>query len=191
MFGSKPLPKTIMTYCQLALHTNFNEILNKIWNISMKEMYSYHNFYHKPDMVWPWIPNTKHMHSRWVPIFHFKVDGVDDVLMIFYEIVLAYSYLVYVSLDPIYFSFPSHITSVPVSSEQIFFSLQWRHNECNGISYHQPHYCLLNCLFRCRWKKTSKLCITGLCSRNSPVTGEFPAQIASNVENVSIWWCQL
>ena len=24
---------------------------------------------------------------------------------------------------------------------------------------------------------------------NSPVTGEFPAQRASNTENVSIWWC--
>ena len=23
---------------------------------------------------------------------------------------------------------------------------------------------------------------------NSPVTGEFPAQMASNAENVSIWW---
>ena len=28
-----------------------------------------------------------------------------------------------------------------------------------------------------------------LCAGNSPVTGEFPAQRASNVENVSIWWC--
>ena len=37
-------------------------------------------------------------------------------------------------------------------------------------------------------KKTSKLRVTGLCARNSPVTGEFPAQMASNVENVSIWW---
>ena len=27
-----------------------------------------------------------------------------------------------------------------------------------------------------------------LCEGNSPVTGEFPAQRASNVENVSIWW---
>ena len=25
-------------------------------------------------------------------------------------------------------------------------------------------------------------------SGNSPVTGEFPAQRASNMENVSIWW---
>ena len=37
-------------------------------------------------------------------------------------------------------------------------------------------------------KKTSKLCVTGLCAGNSPVTGEFPAQMASNAENVSICW---
>ena len=37
-------------------------------------------------------------------------------------------------------------------------------------------------------KETSKLRVTGLCARNSPVTGEFPAQMASNAENVSIWW---
>ena len=38
-------------------------------------------------------------------------------------------------------------------------------------------------------KKTSKLRVTGLCAGNSPETGEFPAQMASNAENVSIWWC--
>ena len=27
-----------------------------------------------------------------------------------------------------------------------------------------------------------------LCEGNSPGTGEFPAQMASNAENVSIWW---
>ena len=37
-------------------------------------------------------------------------------------------------------------------------------------------------------KKKSKLRISGLCEGNSPVTGEFPSQRASNVENVSIWW---
>ena len=36
--------------------------------------------------------------------------------------------------------------------------------------------------------KTSKLRVTGLCEENSSVTGEFPAQRASNAENVSIWW---
>ena len=67
-------------------------------------------------------------------------------------------------------------------------SLQWHHNGCDDVSNHQPHDCLLNCLFRCIWKKTSKLRITGLCAGNSPVTGKFPAQMASNAENFSIWW---
>ena len=36
--------------------------------------------------------------------------------------------------------------------------------------------------------KQNMLSVTGLCAGNSPVTGEFPAQMASNAENVSIWW---
>ena len=68
-------------------------------------------------------------------------------------------------------------------------SLQWHHNEHNGISNHRHFSCLLNRLFRSRSRKTSKLRVTGLCVGNSPVTGEFPSQRASNVENVSIWWC--
>ena len=67
-------------------------------------------------------------------------------------------------------------------------SLLWRHNGHDGVSNHQPHDCLLNRLFRCRSKKTWKLCVTGLCAGNSPGTGEFPTQMASNAENVSIWW---
>ena len=50
------------------------------------------------------------------------------------------------------------------------------------------HGCLLNRLFRRKSKKTSKLRVTGLCAGNSPGTGEFPAQMASYAENVSIWW---
>ena len=37
-------------------------------------------------------------------------------------------------------------------------------------------------------RKKSKLRVTGLCEGNSPVTGKFPTQRASNTENVSIWW---
>ena len=66
--------------------------------------------------------------------------------------------------------------------------LQWRHNELDGVSNHQPHDCLLNRLFRRRPKKTSKIRVTGLCAWNSLVTGEFPAEMASNAENVRIWW---
>ena len=67
-------------------------------------------------------------------------------------------------------------------------SLQWRHNGLDGVSNHQPHHCLLNRLFGCRSKKTPKPRVTGLCAGNSPGTVEFPAQMASNAENVSIWW---
>ena len=64
-------------------------------------------------------------------------------------------------------------------------TLQWRHNGRDNVSNHQPHDCLLNRLFRRRSKKTSKLRVTGLCAAG---TGEFPAQMASYAENVSIWW---
>ena len=59
-------------------------------------------------------------------------------------------------------------------------ALQWRHNERDGLSNHQPHDYLLNRLFRRRSEKTSKLRVTSLCVGNS--------QRASNAENVSIWW---
>ena len=65
-------------------------------------------------------------------------------------------------------------------------TLLWRRNGRGSVSNHQPHDCLFNRLFRRRSKKTSKLRVTGLCAGNSPGT-EFPAQMASNAENVSNW----
>ena len=67
--------------------------------------------------------------------------------------------------------------------------LQWRHNEHDDISNHWCLSGLLNCLFRCRSKKTST---EALC--HWPLWGEFtggqwiPLTRASNVKNVSIWW---
>ena len=72
---------------------------------------------------------------------------------------------------------------LPTSTSELL-SLQWRHNGLDGVSAHPPHDCLFNHLFRRRSKKTSKFRVAG----NSPVTGEFPAQMASNAENVSIRW---
>ena len=75
--------------------------------------------------------------------------------------------------------------------QRVYFtwiSLLWRHKERNGVSNHRRLDSLLNCLFRRRSKKTSKLRYTGLCYGNLPMTGDFPAQRASNAENVSIWW---
>ena len=65
---------------------------------------------------------------------------------------------------------------------------QWRHNGRDGVSNHQPHNCLRNRLFRRRSNQTSKLRVTGLYAGNSPRTGEFRSQKASNAENGSIWW---
>ena len=63
-------------------------------------------------------------------------------------------------------------------------TLQWRHNEPDGVSNHQPHDCLLNRLFNHRSKETSKLRVAGLCEGNSLVTGEFPVQRASNAKKM-------
>ena len=79
-------------------------------------------------------------------------------------------------------------TSARCPGESGLIKLRWRHNGRDSVSNHQPHDCLLNHLFRRRSKKTSKLRVTGLCAGNSPGTGEFPAQMASNAENASIWW---
>ena len=67
-------------------------------------------------------------------------------------------------------------------------TLRWRHNGRDDVPNHQPRDCLHNRLFTGRSKKTSKLRVTGLCAGNSPLTGEFPAQRASNAENISLWW---
>ena len=73
-------------------------------------------------------------------------------------------------------------------SESFYFLLRWRHNGHGSVSNHQPYDCLLNRLFRHKSKEPSKLRVTGLCAGNSPGTGEFPAQMASNAENVSFSW---
>ena len=83
----------------------------------------------------------------------------------------------------------SHNDNKTTHSEACVYviALRWRHIEYDGVSNHQPNDCLLNRLFRPRWKKASKLRATDLCAGNSPVTGEFPAQRASNAENVLLF----
>ena len=88
-----------------------------------------------------------------------------------------------VSLKTIY-----RFISLLCGKATFLYTLQWRHNGPDSVSNHQPYDCLLNRLFRRRSKKTSKLRVTCLCAGNSWGTGEFPAQMASYAENVSIWW---
>ena len=63
--------------------------------------------------------------------------------------------------DVIMSAMTSQITSLTI----VYTTVYWRH----------------------RSKKTSKLRVTGLYAGNSPLTGEFPAQMANNEENVSIY----
>ena len=60
------------------------------------------------------------------------------------------------------------VISVSIAPKTVWNTLQWSHNERHGISNYQPHDCLLNHLFRRRWKTTSKFRVTGLCEGNSP-----------------------
>ena len=53
-----------------------------------------------------------------------------------------------------------------------YISLQWRHHEHDGVSNHRRVHNLLNCWFRRRSKKTSKLRVIDLYGGDSPVTGD-------------------
>ena len=72
-----------------------------------------------------------------------------------------------------------------ISVSRVKKTFKWgRHNECDCVSKHRRLDGLLNHLFGRRTKKSSKLRVTGLCEGNSPMTGEFPSQRASNAKNV-------
>ena len=58
-----------------------------------------------------------------------------------------------------------------VSSGQMRYTLEWHHNDRDGVSNHRRLHCLLNCWFWCRSKNTSKQRVTGLCEGKSSGTG--------------------
>ena len=95
---------------------------------------------------------------------------------------LGYVMYCFVMKPSIYIHVCSYIVEMTGVWNRTQCPLQWRHNGRDGVSNHQPGHCLLNCLFRRGSKKTSKLRVLGLCAGNSPSTGEFPTQMASNTE---------
>ena len=72
-------------------------------------------------------------------------------------------------------------------------SLQWRNNDHDGVSNHQPHGCLPKRLYM-RWlKKTSTLRVTGLCEWNSPrpVNSPHKGPVTRKMfpfDDVIMWW---
>ena len=83
----------------------------------------------------------------------------------------------------IYHTRPFYIKGL--QSQSLFFCylalLQWRHNDRDVVSNHQPHDCLLNCLFRHTSKKTSKLCVTGLGIHRSPVNSPHKGPVTRKI----------
>ena len=71
-------------------------------------------------------------------------------------------------------------------SLSLLVSLQWRHDGRDSVSNQQPRDCLLNRLFKENIKAPRHW---PFCEEFTG-TGEFPAHMASYVENVSIWWRQ-
>ena len=82
----------------------------------------------------------------------------------------SYKYCLHTSptIDVTFWTMRCHSKWPTESHELSWYSLRWRHNRRDCVSYHQPHGSLLNRLFRRRSKKTSKLRVTGLCAGNSP-----------------------
>ena len=66
--------------------------------------------------------------------------------------------------------------------------LLWRHIERDGVSNHRRFDGFLNRLFRQIKENIKAPRNWTLCEGNSPETGEFPSQRASDAENASIWW---
>ena len=64
----------------------------------------------------------------------------------------------------------------------MYYPLQWRHNERDGVSNHRRLDYLLNRLFRRRSREISTIRVAYLCEGNPPVTGGFPSQRVSNAE---------
>ena len=68
-----------------------------------------------------------------------------------------------------------------------WISLQWRHNEHDGVSNRQPRLCYFAVYSGADQRKhqsSASLAFVG----NSQVTGEFPAQMVSIAENIFILW---
>ena len=86
------------------------------------------------------------------------------------------------------FQWISLVTMNAVSMISRIPSLQWRHNERDGVSSHRRLDCIPNRLFGCRSKKhqnsASVAFVRGI--HRWPVYSPHKGQY--NVENITIWW---
>ena len=87
---------------------------------------------------------TMCIHCTQCNIWHGLV-GIYFLLAIHYLVTYSSSYFINILRT----CFSDYTNDHAIARE---VTLQWRHNECDGVSNHQPHNCLINCLFRHRTK---------------------------------------
>ena len=73
---------------------------------------------------------------------------------------------------------------------QMARTLRWRSIRHGGVSNRQPHLTIVysTVYSGADQRKHQSSASLAFVRGNSPGTGEFPAQMASNAENISIWW---
>ena len=69
-----------------------------------------------------------------------------------------------------------------------WWTLQWRHNEHNGVSNHQPHDVYLSVYWGADQRKHQSSVSLAFVRGIHRWTVNSPHKGASNAENVSIWW---
>ena len=82
----------------------------------------------------------------------------------------------------------TYISNTTPGSISWVFTLQWRHNRHDSVSNHQPYDCLLTVYSDADQRKNQSSASLAFVRGIDRGTGEFPAQMASNTENVSICW---
>ena len=95
---------------------------------------------------------------------------------------LAFTWTKYVFMN-VFCNMRLEIPFLIITTPPPTIPLRWRHNghAIMGVSNHQPHHCLLNRLFGCRSRKTSKLRrVTGLCDILNSKHGAYTVII--------LWW---
>ena len=112
-----------------------------------------------PLMPWGWFNIKMPFTSIGNPIVEIRRSY--EGLIFTMEFPILVKGRLYIEPAPWFLSSPSH-------RQSLCFTLQWRHNDHNGVSNHQPRGCLLNRLFGRRCKKKSKLRVTGLWAGKSP-----------------------
>ena len=156
----------------------FNRQCLSRWDYSDSQWYIFYKYY--LDHSWSYKSVMRHIYhlNVWMKYVLIKMQRKGDIYI---ECLLQFKRILPTCI------FHGYIVTLP---DAHFFhwrhdnnTLQWRHDECDGVSNHLPHDCLLNRLSRRRSKKhqasASLAFVTGIhrWPVNSPYKGPVPRKM--------------